>query len=173
MAEIVKLQPELAALKNVTLLDCDLSDNNLTEGIVKVYQSIYSINGLWLTGVSKITHLLNDNLFALLNLDISNHFKLLEGTTSLVQWLKSPNGICRKSPEISRNRGFPVRRSSFYQTSWSIANMVTGNLWLNSWMNTSGYASVIICQFRPSGYRPFLIKRNKAYQQIDSQPGSC
>lgn len=88
LAEIVKLQPELSALKNVSLLDCDLSDSDLTESIVKVYQSIYSINGLWLTGVSKITHLLNDNLFALLNLDISNHFNLLEGTTSLVQWLK-------------------------------------------------------------------------------------
>jgi len=88
LSEIVKLQPEIALLKDVTLLDCDLSDSDLTESIVKVYQSLYSINGLWLTGVSKIAHLLNNNLFALLNLDISNHFKLLEGTTSLVQWLK-------------------------------------------------------------------------------------
>lgn len=88
LSEIVKLQPEIALLKDVTLLNCDLSDSELTERIVKVYRGLYSINGLWLTGVSKIAHLLNDNLFTLLNIDISDHFKLLEGTTSLVQWLK-------------------------------------------------------------------------------------
>jgi hypothetical protein len=43
---------------------------------------------LWLTGVSKIAHLLNDRLFAILNLDISNHFTLIEGNTGLLQWLK-------------------------------------------------------------------------------------
>ena len=88
LSQIIKFQPEIAPLKNVTLLDCDLSDNDTVESISKVYRGLYSIQGLWLTGVSKIAHLLNDKLFAILNLDISNHFQLLEGNTSLVQWLK-------------------------------------------------------------------------------------
>ncbi len=88
LSEIVRLMPEITAFKDDTLLECNLSDNATVESISKVYQALYSINGLWLTGVSKIAHLLNDNLFALLNLDISNHFQLLEGNTSLIQWLK-------------------------------------------------------------------------------------
>jgi hypothetical protein len=106
MSTIVKLQPEIAVLKDVSLLDCDLSDSDLMETIVKVYQSIYSINGLWLTGVSKIAHLLNDNLFALLNLDISDHFKLLEGTTSLVQWLKITQQNMQEVTRDFKEQGF-------------------------------------------------------------------
>ena len=106
LSEIVKLQPEIALLKDVNLLDCDLSDSELTESMVKVYQSIYSINGLWLTGVSKIAHLLNDNLFALLNLDISNHFKLLGGTTSLVQWLKITQQNMQEVTRDFKKQGF-------------------------------------------------------------------
>ncbi len=106
MSTIVKLQPEIALLKDVTLLDCDLSDSNLTESMVKVYQGLYSINGLWLTGVSKIAHLLNNNLFALLNLDISNHFKLLEGTTSLVQWLKITQQNMQEVTRDFKEQGF-------------------------------------------------------------------
>jgi len=113
LSEIVKLQPEIALLKDVTLLDCDLSDSDLTESIVKVYQSLYSINGLWLTGVSKIAHLLNNNLFALLNLDISNHFKLLEGTTSLVQWLKITQQNMQEVTIDFKKQGFPGSPEQF------------------------------------------------------------
>ncbi|MCJ7769646.1 MAG: hypothetical protein MUO92_04125, partial [Dehalococcoidales bacterium] len=113
LSEIVKLQPEIAVLKDVALLDCDLSDSDLTESIVKVYQSLYSINGLWLTGVSKIAHLLNNNLFALLNLDISDHFKLLEGTTSLVQWLKITQQNMQEVTVDFKKQGFPGSPEQF------------------------------------------------------------
>jgi hypothetical protein len=53
-----------------------------------VYAGLYSVRGLWLTGVSKIAHLFNEDLFVILNLDISNHFHLIEGNTSLLEWLK-------------------------------------------------------------------------------------
>ncbi len=86
--KIVELHPVVSSLQNVTLLDCALSDSDVVEKINRVYVGLYSIHGLWLTGVSKIAHLLNDKLFAILNLDISNHFGLLEGDTSLVQWLR-------------------------------------------------------------------------------------
>jgi hypothetical protein len=86
--KIVELYPETSSLQNVTLLDCDLSDDTITEKINKVYAGLYSTQGLWLTGVSKIAHLLNDKLFALLNLNISNHFGFLEGNTNQINWLR-------------------------------------------------------------------------------------
>ena len=71
LAKIVELQPVTLSLQNVTLLECDLTNPNIVEKISRIYTGLYSINGLWLTGVSKIAHLLNDKLFAILNLDIS------------------------------------------------------------------------------------------------------
>ena len=106
LAEIVNLQPVTIPLKDSTLLDCDLSDNATVESISSIYQALYSINGLWLTGVSKIAHLLNDRLFALLNLDISNHFKLLEGNTSLIQWLKITQQNMHEVSEDFKKQGF-------------------------------------------------------------------
>ncbi len=105
LAEIIKLQPEIATLKDATLLDCDLSDSDIVENISKVYRGLYSINGLWLTGVSKIAHLLNDRLFALLNLGISNHFQLLEGNTSLIQWLQITQQNMREVTTDYREQG--------------------------------------------------------------------
>lgn len=86
--KITEMRSEIAAVQDITLLDCDLSDTSVVEQISKIYAGLYSIHGLWLTGVSKIAHLLNDKLFVMLNLDISNHFGLLEGDTSLTQWLR-------------------------------------------------------------------------------------
>ena len=88
LAKITEMREEISSMQNVTLEECDLSDSKVTERISKIYSGLYSVHGLWLTGVSKIAHLLNDNLFVLLNLDISNHFGLLEGDTSLTQWLR-------------------------------------------------------------------------------------
>ncbi len=88
LEKIVELHPEISSLQSVTLLDCDLANSDVVKKINRIYAGLYSIHGLWLTGISKIVHLLNDKLFVLLNLDISNHFELLEGDTSLIQWLR-------------------------------------------------------------------------------------
>ncbi len=88
LERIVELRPVVSPLLDVTLLDCDLSDSEITTRINTIYARIYSINGLWLTGVSKIVHLLNDSLFPILNLNISRHFGILEGDTNLIQWVK-------------------------------------------------------------------------------------
>ena len=85
---IIELQPEIYSLEDAALLECDLSDHNVTNKINRIYSSVYSINGLWLTGVSKIVHLLNDKLFPILNLNISKYFRLLEGDTNLIQWVR-------------------------------------------------------------------------------------
>ena len=106
LAKIVALRPEISPLKNVTLLDCDLLDRDMVEKINRIYTGVYSIQGLWLTGVSKIVHLLNDKLFAILNLDISNHFGILEGDTNLIQWLRITQQNAREVTKDFHEQGF-------------------------------------------------------------------
>ena len=86
--KIIELQSDIYSLEDTTLLECDLSNRDVTDKINRIYSSVYSTNGLWLTGVSKIVHLLNDKLFPILNLNISKHFGLLEGDTNLIQWVR-------------------------------------------------------------------------------------
>ena len=77
LEKIIGLQPDVSALQDFTLIDYDLSDREITERIKRIYSNLYSVDGLWVTGVSKIAHLLNDKLLILLSLDISEHFHLL------------------------------------------------------------------------------------------------
>jgi hypothetical protein len=107
LAKIIELQPDMSDLKDISLLDCDLSDSEVVEKINKIYSGLYSVRGLWLTGVSKISHLLNDRLLVLLNLDISNHFKLLEGNTSLIQWLKITQQNMQEVTRDFYEQGYP------------------------------------------------------------------
>jgi hypothetical protein len=86
LEKIIGLQPDLSALQDMTLLNCNLSDSNTTDRIKRIYSILSSVPGVWITGVSKIAHLLNNQLFVMLNLDISKHFGLLEGSTGLVDW---------------------------------------------------------------------------------------
>ena len=86
---IIELQPDISALQGLTLLNCDLSDRTIADRIDKIYVALYSVPGLWVTGVSKIAHLLNDKLLVLLNLDISNHFRLPDGSIAIITWIKS------------------------------------------------------------------------------------
>jgi hypothetical protein len=110
---IIKLLPETSPLENVTLLDCDLSDRGVTDRISQIYASIYSVNGLWLTGVSKVVHLLNDKLFPLLNLNISKHFGLLEGDTNLIRWMRITQENAREVVTDFQKRGLPGTPESF------------------------------------------------------------
>jgi hypothetical protein len=73
---------------------------------MRVYSTLFSIQGLWQTGVSKIAHLLNDKLLVLSNLDISSHFGVLEGGSGLVEWLKIMQGSARQVTDDFHNRGF-------------------------------------------------------------------
>jgi hypothetical protein len=106
LEKIVGLQPDISALRNLTLHDCDLSNSDMAERIKRIYSTLYSVPGLWITGVSKIAHLLNDKLLVLLNLDISTHSDLLEGSTGLTAWLKILQDNARQVTEDFHNRGF-------------------------------------------------------------------
>jgi hypothetical protein len=106
LAKVIELQSVTLSMQGVSILECDLADPNIIGKIGRVYNELYSINGLWLTGVSKIAHLLNDKLFAILNLDISNHFGLLEGDTGLVRWLKITRQNAQEVTQDFHNQGF-------------------------------------------------------------------
>ena len=106
LAKIVELQPEISSLKNITLLDCDLFYGDMAEKINRIYTDLYSIKGLWLTGISKIAHLLNDKLLAILNLNISSYFGLLEGNANLIAWLRLTQQNAREVTDSFHEQGF-------------------------------------------------------------------
>lgn len=113
LAKIVELQPEIAYLQNFALLDCDLYYGDMVEKINKIYTGLFSVEGLWLTGVSKVAHLLNDKLLAILNLNISSYFGLLEGNTNLVAWLRLAQQNAREVTDSFHEQGFSGSPSKF------------------------------------------------------------
>lgn len=88
LEKIIGLQPDISALQDTTLLNCNFSDSNIIERIQRIYSLLSPVPGLWVTGVSKIAHVLNPKLHSPLNLDISTHFGLLEGSSGLIDWLR-------------------------------------------------------------------------------------
>ena len=87
VAKIVDLQPEISSLQNSTILNCNLSDEDMAERIKAIYLGFHEIHGLWVTGISKVLHLLNNELFPILNPDIADHFRLPEDKPIPVDWL--------------------------------------------------------------------------------------
>ena len=139
LAKIIELQPDISDLKDVSLMNCNLSDSEVVEKINRIYNALYSVRGLWLTGVSKISHLLNDRLLVLLNLDISNHFKLLEGNTNLIQWLKITQKNIQEVTEDFHKQGYSCSPEEFlsdklgytkYGYQKSLAKFIDEYFWL-------------------------------------------
>ena len=104
--KIIELYPEISSLQNSTLLNCDLYYGDTAEKINRIYAGLYSVQGLWLTGVSKIVHLLNDKLLAILNLDISDYFGLLKENTNLIAWMRLVQQNAREVTDDFHERGF-------------------------------------------------------------------
>jgi hypothetical protein len=103
---IVSLQPDVSALQGLTLLDCDLSDSAIADRIERIYVALYSVPGLWATGVSKIAHLLNDKLLVLLNMALSAHFRLLDRSTGFITWAKFLQDSARQVTSDFEERGY-------------------------------------------------------------------
>lgn len=88
LTHLIELHPHIAALEGVSLPDCDLEDEGLLEHIRQIYNKLHSIHGFWLTGISKIAHVLNDSLFVAINLSTSSYFGLLGEADDFIKWLK-------------------------------------------------------------------------------------
>jgi len=123
LAKIIELHYDTSYLQDFTILDCDLSDENIVGKINRIYTGLYSVHGLWLTGVSKIAHLLNDELLPILNLNISNHFGLLEGDTSLLQWLRITQQNAREVVADFNNQGFQGLPSTYLSDKLGYSEM--------------------------------------------------
>ena len=105
LKKIIDLQLETFAMMGTSLLECNLNDRQIIEAITLTYTELRAY-GLWITGASKIAHLLNDKLFVPLNLNISNHFNLLEGSTDLINWLRIMQHNARRVTKDFHDRGF-------------------------------------------------------------------
>ena len=113
LATIVELQPEISSLQHVTTMNCDFSDSEIVEKVDRIYQSISSVYGLWLTGVSKIMHILNDQLFLPLNLQIADHFGLLNGEIRFVDWLELVQRHAQAITKDFQEQGFSSSPEAF------------------------------------------------------------
>lgn len=88
LTQLIDLHPHIAALDGMNLCDCNLEDVELQENIRQIYNKLHGIHGFWLTGISKIAHVLNDSLFVAINLSTSSYFGLLGEADDFIKWLK-------------------------------------------------------------------------------------
>lgn len=90
LKKITTLQPEINAIQPYSIIDINLEDAGIIECIQTIYRQLSSVNGLWLTGVSKIAHALNDQLLPIMGLDVIDRFPQIkeEGYKGVTPWLK-------------------------------------------------------------------------------------
>ena len=90
LEKIVKIQPETIILRDYSILTINPSDTVTSECIQTIYRELSSVRGLWLTGVSKIAHVLNDQLLPIMGLDVIDRFPQIKerGYGGVAPWLK-------------------------------------------------------------------------------------
>jgi hypothetical protein len=90
LEKLIKVQPEVKALQGFSILNIDPDDPRSIECIQTIYRELSSITGLWLTGASKIAHVLNDQLLPIMGLDVIDRFPIIKekGYGGVTQWLK-------------------------------------------------------------------------------------
>ena len=86
LAKIMHLRDEMSMLRDLSLVECNLDDQGMVEEINHVYSELH-VDGLWITGASKIAHLLNDRLLPPISLDIARHFSI-QCQTDVTPWLR-------------------------------------------------------------------------------------
>jgi len=144
LAEIIRLRSCTSSLEGVSLLDCDLSDKSVLKNIKEIYQGLGSIDGLWVTGITKIAHALNDSLFVILDLRTADNFSLRDEAGDYINWLTIAQQHAREvigdfeaqgnagSPEafLSEKLGY-----SSYGCRKSLARFVDEYFWLTAGEN--------------------------------------
>ena len=88
LTQITELYPSTSSLEDKSLHDCELSNEELLNSIRQIYDRFHTVPGFWLTGISKIAHVLNDALFVTINLGTSSNFGLLGETEDLIKWMR-------------------------------------------------------------------------------------
>ena len=122
LTQLIEMHPSISALQGVSLYECDLSDDGVLENIKQIYNKLHSIHGFWLTGITKITHVLNDSLFVALNLGTSSYFGLLGETEDLIKWLKIAQQNAQEVAEDFYALGLPGSPGDFLSNKIGYAN---------------------------------------------------
>lgn len=113
VGKIIELQPEISALQNYTILNCNLSDKDIAERIKAIYSGFHEINGLWVTGISKILHVLNNVLFPILNPDIMDYFGFPQDKSVPVDWLTQIQQNAQEVTKDFHEHDFPGSPEAF------------------------------------------------------------
>lgn len=86
LQKIIDLVMEMPIITETSLVTCDVNAPE-TAAVIERTFSILKVNGLWITGISKIAHILNDRLFPILSPDLVKHFNITDNGASLRRWL--------------------------------------------------------------------------------------
>ncbi len=106
LMQIIELQPEISALEKYDILNCDLNDTGFQSNVTKLYNRFSNVEGLWVTGTSKILHLINNRLFAPLNRNLIDQLNIGTSDHLLVDWLQILQKEAREVDDDFREQGF-------------------------------------------------------------------
>jgi len=146
LAEIIKLRQCTSSLQGIRLLDCDLSNEDLLKNIRQIYNGLSSVDGFWVTGISKIAHVLNDSLFVVLDLRTSKHFGLRGRADDYIKWLGIAQQHALEATRDFYTLGLPGSPEAFlseklghsnYGCEKSLARFIDEYFWLTTSDNLS------------------------------------
>ncbi len=141
LAQIIELYPSISYLEDTCLHDCELSNEDLLNGVRQIYDRFHAIPGFWLTGISKIAHVLNDSLFAAINLGTSSYFGLVGEAGDFVKWLRIAQQNAQEAIEDFNSLGLPGSPEQFlseklgytnYGCQKSLARFIDEYFWLTT-----------------------------------------
>ncbi len=141
LTQLIELHPCISALQGESLYNCDLSNEDLLENIRQIYDKLRTIHGFWLTGISKIAHVLNDSLFVTINLGTSSYFGLLGETEDLIKWLRIAQQTAKEVTEDFYTLGLPGSPEEYlsgklgytnYGCQKSLARFIDEYYWLTT-----------------------------------------
>jgi hypothetical protein len=113
LEKIIGLQPTVSSLKDLRLAECDLLERDINERIKRIYSILHSADGLFLTGASKIAHLLNDKLFVPMNFHILDHFHINDSDSGFINWLTIMQDSSRQVIDDFHEKGFSGTPEAF------------------------------------------------------------
>ena len=111
LTKIKNLQDELSMLQGLSLINCNFDEQRVVEGIDRIYSEL-CVNGLWITGASKIAHLLNDKLLPPVSREIAKHFSI-QYQTGFTPWLRRMQWDVQEATDDFYKQGLEETPSQF------------------------------------------------------------
>lgn len=106
LKQIIEAQPEISSVQQFDILSCDLKDIDIQTQVKKLYVMFSSIKGLWLTGTSKILHLINPRLFAPLNRHLIDQLNIGLSDHLLLDWLEILQKEAKEVEQDFKDQGY-------------------------------------------------------------------